>query len=484
MYKDSLYKNLLVIGGNVAGLAAASQARRVSSDLKITVLESGKFISYGTCALPYYISGIVKNIDDIFAYPVSFFEQKRKIKILIDHKVVGIDLFKKELLVNINSSSENKIFSYDKLIVCSGALPVQHNIPGINAKNVFHLRNVEDALNLKKYIGFNNPSKAVVMGGGSIGLLTTEALNKLGIKVTIVEKTNKIFRDFEDEISTILHKKAKLDGIEIHTGCSVTSINQDRADKAFSVSLSAENGNITVDTDLVIVSTGIIANTEFLSDTSIELGINKAIKVTSKLQSSQLNVYAAGNCATVKNIITGKDDYIPTANNAAKMGRIAGENAAGGDLVFPGSVGTKTDKVFGLETAKVGLNLKDALELGYNTFKISGSYYSHASAVPGAETITITIIVDASSRKLLGAQMIGKEGIGKRIDIFASAITSEMKIDDIYMLDLSYAPPVSTVWDPVNKICGKAILELKKKRFLSTYYMPHPTCLYLLAHRL
>jgi len=465
MHKSNLYKNLLVIGGNVAGLAAASQARRVSPDLNITVLESGEFISYGTCALPYYISGIVKNIDDIFAYPVSFFEQKRKIKILTNHKVVGIDLFKKEILANVNSSSENKFFSYDKLVICCGAIPMQHNIPGVNAKNVFHLRNVKDALNLKKYISLSSPSKAVVMGGGSIGLLAAEALNKLGIKVTIVEKANKIFRDFDDEISTILHKKVKLDGTEIHTGCSVASINQDRTGKALSVSLSTKDENMTIDTDLVIVSTGIIANTEFLSDTSIELGVNKAIKVTPKLQSSQINIYAAGDCATVKNIITGKDDYIPTANNAAKMGRIAGENAAGGDLVFPGSIGTKTDKVFSLETAKVGLNLKDASELGYNAFKISGSYYSHVSAVPGAETITITIIIDASSRKLLGAQMIGKEGVGKRIDIFASAITSEMKIDDIYMLDLSYAPFISTVWDPVNKICGKAILELKKRRF-------------------
>lgn len=465
MQYNNIFNNLLVIGGNVAGLAAASQARRVNPDLNITVLESGKYISYGTCGLPYYISGEIQKIDDLFTYPVSFFEQKRKIKILTNHKVVGIDPSRKEVLVNINNSSQNKFISYDKLIICSGALPIHLNIPGINTENVFNFRKVEDAINLKKFIDLSHPSKAAIIGGGSIGLLVAEALNKLGLKVTIVEKANKIFKDYDEEISTILYKKAKLDGVEIFVDSSVTSINQDHMGKANSVSINTKNGSEIINTDLVVMSTGIVANTDFLSDTSIELGKNKAIKVSPKLQTSYTNIYAAGDCCTVKNIITGKDDHIPTANNAAKMGRIAGENTAGGDEAFSGSAGTKVDKVFGLEVGKVGINLKEATELGYNVFKLTDNYLSHVKALPNAKTITITIIVDINSRRLLGAQMIGKEGVGKRIDIFASALASEMKVDDIYMLDLSYAPPISTVWDPVNKICGKAVLELKRRKF-------------------
>lgn len=476
MYNNEIFKNLLIIGGNVAGLAAASQARRTNPGLNITVLEAGGYVSYGTCGLPYYLSGEISKFEDLFAYPVSFFEEERNIKILLNHKVVRIDPSQKEVLVNINNSSQNKAFSYDKLIICSGGSPISLPIPGISAPNVFGFRTVEDVLKLKSFISQTNPEKATIIGGGSIGFLVAEALVKLGIKATIVEKERQIFKDYEEEISTILHKKARLEGVEIFTGSSVNSINQDYGGKAISCTIkTADRGGIIntniktdittdiVNADFIIIATGILANTGFLSGTSIDLGINRAIKVSPKLQTSYVNIYAAGDCCTVKNLVTGKDDYIPTANNAAKMGRIAGENAAGGDEIFPGSVGTKIDRVFGLEIAKTGITLNQANELGFNAFKISDSYPSHVKALPGAESITITIIVDSTSTKLLGAQMIGREGIAKRIDIFATALTREMTVGEIYMLDLSYAPSVSTVWDPVNKICGKAVLKLKRK---------------------
>ncbi|MCJ7665523.1 MAG: FAD-dependent oxidoreductase, partial [Actinobacteria bacterium] len=216
--------------------------------------------------------------------------------------------------------------------------------------------------------------------------------------------------------------------------------------------------------DLVLLAIGITANTGFLSDTSIELGINGAIKVDNKLQTSHINIYASGDCATIKNLVTGKLDYIPTANNAVKTGRIAGENAAGGNRVFNGSAGTVVDRVLDLEVASTGIGSEEAALLGYDAIKLIDSFSSHAGSVPGAKKIAIIIIVDTVSRRLLGAQMIGEEGVGKRIDVFATAITGEMTVDDIYMLDLSYAPAVSTVWDPVNKICGKAVLALDSRK--------------------
>jgi NADPH-dependent 2,4-dienoyl-CoA reductase/sulfur reductase-like enzyme len=458
---NNLYNNLVVIGGNASGLAAASQARRINPDLNITVLESGKYISYSTCGLPYFISGYVKRAEDLLVYPKDFFEQKRNIKILMGHRVVGMDPSKKELLVSVGHAQENKIIEYDKLIISSGGTNIIPDIPGIDSSNVFQFRNVSDAENLKDYIDSNNPKKAVVIGGGAIGMLLAEAFNQIGVKTTVVERKERIYNEFEYEISTILARKAEIDGIDILTKTSITSINANSGQNT--ATIEDASGKKDLECVLVMLATGISANTGFLTDTSIELGINGAIKVDNKLQSSHMNIYASGDCATIKNIVTGKQDYIPTANNAVKTGRIAGENAAGGNKVFNGSVGTVVDKVLDLEIASTGIGSKEAVSLGYDAIKLIDGFSSHAGSVPGAKKIAIIIIVDTTSRRLLGAQMIGGEGVGKRIDVFATAITNEMTVDDIYMLDLSYAPAISTVWDPVNKICGKAVLALDGK---------------------
>ncbi len=455
---ENIYNNIVVIGGNASGLAAASQARRINPDLDITVLESGKYISYGTCGLPYYISGYVKRVEDLLTYPKDFFEEKRKIKILTGHMVVGIDPARKELLVNVAGTSEHKIINYDRLIISSGGLTIIPDIPGINSSNVFQLRNVEDAQKLKDHIDKNNPKKAVIIGGGQIGMLMAEAFTKIGIKTSLIEMKKRIFSGFEYEISTILSRKAEMENITVLTGTAVSSINDS------SISIENGEGKKDIDCDLILLATGISANTGFLSDTSIELGKNNAIKVDSKLQTSHINIYACGDCATVKNIVTGKLDHIPTANNGVKTGRIAGENAAGGNMTFAGSVGTVADKVLDLEVARTGIGSNEAISMGYEAIKLIDSYTSHAGSVPGAKKIAIIIIVDTRTRKLLGAQMIGGEGVGKRIDIFTTAISNEMTVDDIYMLDLSYSPAISTVWDPVNKICGKAVLALDGRK--------------------
>ncbi len=457
MYR-ALYNDLVVIGGNVAGLAAASQARRINPELNITVLESGKYISYGTCGLPYYISGYIKRVEDLLTYPKDFFEDKRKIKILTGHRVVGIGPARKELLVNVAEASENKIISYDRLIISSGGSTIVPPIPGIDSSNVFQFRNVEDARKLKDHIDKNNPKKAVIIGGGQIGMLMAEAFNKIEIKTSLIEMKKRIFSGFEYEISAILSRKAEMENITVLTGAAASSINN-----SF-ITIENGEGKKDIDCDLILLATGISANTGFLLDTSIELGKNNAIKVDSKLQTSHMNIYACGDCATVKNIVTGKQDHIPTANNGVKMGRIAGENAAGGNMTFAGSAGTIVDKVLDLEVARTGIGSDEAISMGYESIKLIDSYSSHAGSVPGAKKIAIIIIVDTKTRRLLGAQMIGGEGVGKRIDVFATAITGEMTVDDIYMLDLSYSPAISTVWDPVNKICGKAVLALDSKK--------------------
>jgi NADPH-dependent 2,4-dienoyl-CoA reductase/sulfur reductase-like enzyme len=466
MYFDTNEKQkILIIGGNVSGLAAASQARRNAPNADITVLESGNYISYGTCGLPYYISGIIDDINKLFVYTPEFFEKERKINIKLNHKVIEINPLKKEIIVEVQTNKEHLIFNYDKLIICSGAISFDLGFEVSKLKNVFFFRNVEDTLALKDFINNYNPKKAVIIGGGSIGLLMAEALFKIGIKVTVIEKAKKIFNEYEDEISTILYKKLVLEGIELILEAELTSSSSNDSGLVKTITYMKDSSLNTLETDLVILSAGIKANTDFCKGTSIELGKNGAIKVSPKLQTSYSNIFAAGDCACVKNLVTGKYDFIPTANNAAKTGRIAGDNATGGDVVFAGSVGTKVDQIFGLEIAKTGIAFKEAQELQFDVLKITESYSSHAKAMPGAQVITVTLIFDKKTRKILGAQMIGKEGVAKRIDVFATAITNQMSIDDVYMLDLSYSPGTSTVWDPVNKICGQAILNLSKIKF-------------------
>ena len=466
MYFNSSEKEkIIVIGGNVAGLAAASQARRNTANAEITVLESGKYISYGTCGLPYFISGDIDSIDKLFVYTPKFFEEERKIKILLNHKAMMLNPQKREIFVKTLESSDYKILNYDKLVICSGALSFDLGIKVSMLGNVFFFRNVEDALSLKDFIDKNIPKKAVIVGAGSIGLLMAEALVKIGIKVTVLEKSQKIFGGFEDEITAVLQEKLIAEGIDLQLGTSMASSLPDDNGLIKRISTDKEGALNTLETDLVILSAGIRANTDFIKGTSIELGKSSAIKTSPKLQTAYSNIYAAGDCACVKNIVTGKCDFIPTANNAAKTGRIAGDNITGGDVVFPGSAGTTVDQLFGFEIAKTGIGCKEAIDLNYNAVKITGTYSSHAKVIQGAQAITAVLVVDFNTRKILGAQMIGKEGAAKRIDTFAAAITGQMTIDDVYMLDLSYSPGTSTVWDPVNKICGQAILEFSKRRF-------------------
>lgn len=461
-------QRLIVIGGNVAGLAAASQARRNAADIDITVLESGEHISYGTCGLPYFISGIVDDINKLFVYSPRFFEEKRKIKILTGHKVTEVNPNKKELSVKFKGSSENTVFNYDRLIICSGAKPIDLKVDGLeNSCNVFHFRNVADALSLKNHINKNSPLKAAIIGGGSIGLLMAEALIKIGIKPIVIEKSETLFGDFEPEISGILSERALAKGCGLLTDSFVSSVikNDYNSVTGLVIGNSAKPSSENISADIVVLAAGIFANTSFIEGTSIELGCRQGIKTSSRLQTNYSNIFAAGDCCCVKNIVTGKFAYIPTANNAARMGRIAGENATGGDEIFTGSAGTKVDVVFDLEVAKTGISFDEALSFGFNPVKITDTYPSHAVAIPGATDIKVVLIADYPSGKILGAQMAGTNGVAKRIDIFASSITCGMALNDVYNLDLSYSPGTSTVWDPVNKICGKALLDFKKRKF-------------------
>ncbi|MBM3704889.1 MAG: hypothetical protein FJW66_00045 [Actinobacteria bacterium] len=480
---NSLFNNIVVIGGNTAGLAAANQARRVNPNLNITVLEAGNYISYGSCGFPYYLSGAVEKIENLFSYPVSFFEEKRNIKILLNHRVTSINPFKKEITVSActgsnplntpgNSNPYGNIFiRYDRLVICSGASPVKFDYleqTGVN--NLFYFHSPDDATNLKNFIDANNPVEAVIAGGGYLGLLIADALCRRNIRVSIIEARNRIYGDYENEIMEVLHNSILKSGVRIFTSSRIKKINFSSKTKlAYSATIETSAGQNSeeqqIDAGLFIIATGIKPNTDFLAGTAIDTGSNGAIKTSTKLQTSQANIFAAGDCCLVRNVVTKSYDYLPSAGNALKMGRIAGANAAGENENFYGSLGTKLDRIFGLEIARTGANLDKALEFKFDAVKVTDTFSSHQEALPGAENIMISVIADKKTRRLLGVQMAGKKGVAKRIDVFAAAIASEMKVDDLYMLDTAYAPYAATSPDAVNRICGKAVIILNSSKF-------------------
>jgi NADPH-dependent 2,4-dienoyl-CoA reductase/sulfur reductase-like enzyme len=303
-----------------------------------------------------------------------------------------------------------------------------------------------------------------------VGLLIAEALAGSGLKVTLMETKNRVFADYEEEISSVFEEIIKNSGIQVLTSYQVDSINYNReSGQVFSVSAVdakfVTGEKIEIEAQIVIVAVGVAPNTGFLESGFIEISENKAIKVNLKQQTSQTNVFSAGDCCLVKNLVTGSWDYIPSAGNAIKAGRVAGANAAGADEVFEGSVATKVDKIFGMEIARTGVGLAQALDYRFNAFKITENFSSHVKSLPGAENIIMTLIVDIGTRRILGAQMAGKDAVGKRIDVFAAAITNEMTVDKAYMLDLSYTPSIATAPDAITRMCGKAISLLKSKRF-------------------
>jgi len=494
----ALYKKILVIGGNASGLAAASQARRENPDAEITVFESGNYISYGACGLPYLISGQIKDINSIFTYPPSFFEEKRNIRILTGHRVTAIDPFTKKITVQlqairqapsafINGSglagnaikcdNETILLDYDRLIICSGAKPVLLDVPGANAPNVFYFRDINDTLSIQNFINEKKPESACIIGGGSTGLLIAGALTETGIKTTIIECNRKILNDYEKDITDFFHNNVTgyenktsseqaISGIKIMTGVKAVSFNASHTTGSiYSVTIGSCDGTVSdkfeIDAGMVIISAGITANTGFLGTGRIDTGIKNAIKVSGMQQSSINSIYAAGDCCLVKNIVTGSFEYIPTAANAIKAGRVAGANAAGGHEIFEGSVDTKTDMIFGMEIARTGLDSKKALEYRFNAVRITDTYPSHMKALPGSGNIFCSIVIDKNTRKILGAQLAGAEGVSKRIDVFAAAIAGGFTVDRTYMLDTSYSPWTSTAPDAINRICGKAISILK-----------------------
>lgn len=438
-------ERFIVIGGVAAGMSAASRAKRRKPDMEVTVLERGSFVSYGACGLPYFVSDLVKDVHGLVVHDAAFFKKKRGIEVLTGHEVTRIDPEVKVVFAR-NLEQENELrMGYDKLAICTGAFPYRPELPGSNLKNIFVIRTPEDGSAIKNLIEQESPRKAVIIGAGFIGLEMADAFRKRGLEVTVLKRPGSILKMFDDDLVKLVEEELKAKGVELIKDVVIQGFEGNDEGRVKMVILAEKR----YQADFVLLATGSQPNSILARGAGLKVTANGAITVNERMQTSHPDIFAAGDCVGQRHLITGREVYIPRGTTANKQGRVAGECAAGGEDTFSGVLGTAVSKIFDLTVARTGLSSAEAEGYDFVTSTVAHPSHAHTYPNPEAEDITIKLIMERGTGKLLGAQMIGKLGVAKRIDVFATAIQGGMTIEDISRLDLCYAPPFAPVWDSI-----------------------------------
>lgn len=450
-------EKLVVIGGVAAGMSAASSARRARPDMDVVVLEKGAHISYGACSIPYFISDQIKDYHDLIALTPQAAEKDRGIRVLTGYEAISINKDAQEVVAQDLTGAREVAFSYDKLVIATGGLPIIPPFSGIKLKNIFAVRTLDDGLAIKAYIDGHRPKKVVIVGGGYIGMEMCESFHERGIEITVIEKMDRVLGTMDQEIASLVEEKLVSRGIILHKNTSVQGF-EGRGESVKKVLTDQDS----FDADMVLLAVGVKPNTGLAGSAGIELGARGAIAVDKHLRTNVSNIYAAGDCAEALHLVTGKKVYIPLGTTANKQGRIAGENVGGLNTVFEGIVGSAVTKIFDLEVARTGLTSLEAEQEGYDYFTSTIKGWSRSKAYPAGKPVTITYTVEKKTGRLLGSQMIGQEGVAHRIDTLATALYNRMTVEDVARLDLAYAPPFATVWDPILIAANAALKRLEK----------------------
>lgn len=445
---------VIVVGGTAAGLSAASKAKRTRPEIAFQVYERSGFTSYGACGLPYLIEGRVKRPEDLVTLTPEALTDKRGIPTLIHHEVKRLDAKAKKVVVENLDTGERFEESYDKLVLATGSTALLPPVPGIGVHGVYVLKIVEDAIAIKERAG--QSKKAVILGGGLIGLETADALKSRGMDVEVVERLPRLLPFFEEEYANQVEKTLREKGVGLNVGLSIDEvISEDGRFTACRLS----DGRV-LEADFLLVCAGVKPNTELARQAGLELGARGAIRVDEHMRTSDPDIYACGDCATVYNALTGKETYLPLGTTANKQGRVAGANLAGQDAVFKGVIGSQVVKVFDLFLASCGMNLAEAKEEGYDADSVRIQKVSIASYYPGGGVSTITLVFDRKDGRLLGAQGSGDASIAGRMNVFVAAVTMGMTVDQLNRLDLVYTPPVAPVYDPILIAAAQAVKKV------------------------
>ena len=436
---------VVIVGGVAGGATAAARIRRLDEQAEIVIFERSGYISYANCGLPYYVGDVIEDPEELtLQTPESFFARFR-INAKVQHEVVAIHTDRKTVSLRDLTTGREFKENYDKLILSPGAKPTQPNMAGVDLPNVFTLRTVEDTLRIKEYINANHPKSVVLAGGGFISLELAENLRHLGLDVTIVQNGNQLMNPFDSDMACFIHNELRRNGIHLIFGQAVEGFK----DKYGGVEVLLKNG-CTLSCDMAVLAIGVTPDTKLAKEAGLQLGIKDSIVVNELMETSVPDIYAAGDAVQVKNFVTGEDDLIALAGPANKQGRIIADNICGGDSRYNGSQGSSIVKIFDITAATTGINEKKAKSFGIDYDKVILSPMSHAGYYPGGKVMTMKVLFEKETFRLLGAQIIGYDGVDKRIDVIATAIRAGMKATELKELDLAYAPPYSSAKDPVN----------------------------------
>jgi NADPH-dependent 2,4-dienoyl-CoA reductase/sulfur reductase-like enzyme len=446
-------ERLVVIGGDAAGMSAATQARSRRPDVEIVVVEKGRWTSYSACGIPYLIGGDVFSIDQLVARTPQEFRDRHRIDVRIEHEVMGIDLAGRTLEVHNRVHGRTFKLGFDLLHIATGAIPRRLSLPGSDLSHVYGVQTLEDAAKLLDAVRSGDVHRVAVVGGGYIGLELAEAFVKRHAEVTVIERAPQLMGRLEPDMGALVTAACRKEGITVLLDEQVESI--------------AEGAVITdqrtVPVDLVVLGLGVEPNTQLAADAGIALGPRRSIAVDRRQQTSADGVYAAGDCCQSHLIVTGEAVYVALGTVANKQGRVAGINIGGGYATFPGVVGTAVTKLCSLEIGRTGASEQEASAAGFGFVVSKIEATTRAGYFPGTGPITVRLLAERGRGRILGAQIIGSEGAAKRIDVLATAITAGMTVFDLIDLDLSYAPPFSSVWDPVQVAARQAARKLTEE---------------------
>lgn len=431
---------IIVIGAVAGGTSAAAKARRNDDSAEIIIYEKDQDISYSGCGLPYFIGGKVKSIMELTPRTPEFFKSKYNIDIHIQHEVLKINIPDKTVVVKNLETGVVFEDPYDKLILSTGAQAFVPPIKGIDLDNVFFLRNVQNALKIKTFMNSHHPKTAVVVGTGFIGFEVMENLMECGIKVTLVERAGKLTPNLDEDMSLYLEKMLSQKEIPVFKNANVVETTNQ--------GVILENGTL-IPGEMIIVATGVKPNVTLAKEAGLLLGATGAIRVDERMMTIDTDIYACGDCIETWSTVTKKPHYRPLGSTANKTGRICGENITGGNVIYPGNLSTGIFKVFDISIGSTGLSEAEARNAGYDV-EVSHDLKPDKLDYYGGREMLIKAIADRATKKLLGVQIIGYEGVDKRLDVFVTLITYGATVAEIFNLDLAYAPPFSTTKDPIH----------------------------------